>query len=102
MQIDYLRVSLALLASVALGVAVIYFMSRYGIGRGRKAGLSERIELLEVKNLGNRTSLVALRFAGKEALLVIGPSFASVAVVQPSPGVPSAAAPVPAPAGDTP
>lgn len=92
MQLDYVRVILSLLASLALGVAVIYFMSRYGIGQGRKAGTSKRIEVLEQHSLGNRTSLVALTFAGNEVLMVVGPGFANVAVVQPISSSPSAAA----------
>jgi flagellar biogenesis protein FliO len=90
MELDYFRIVLSLLASVALGVAIIYFMSRYGIGRGRKAGSAKRIEVLELQALGNRTSLVAVSFAGNEVLMVVGPGFASVAVVRPIPPLPAA------------
>lgn len=83
MELDYFRIILSLLASVALGVAIIYFMSRYGAGRGRKLGSVKRVAVQEVHPLGNRTSLVALTFCGNDVLMVVGPGFASVAVVRP-------------------
>ena len=81
MELDYLRIALSLLASVALGVGIIYLMSRYGIGRGRKPNSAKRIEILEAHALGNRSSLLAVRYAGDEVLLVVGPGFATVAMV---------------------
>lgn len=90
MEIDYIRVILSLLVSVALGVGVVYLMSRKGIGLGRKPRAGRRIEILEVQALGNRTSLVALQYAGSEVLLVVGPSFATVAATRPVPGAPEA------------
>lgn len=82
MELDYVRVILSLLVSVALGVAVVYFMSRQGIGLGRKGKSAQRIEVLEVRPLGNRTSLVAVQYSGSEVLLVVGPGFATVAATR--------------------
>ncbi len=88
MEIDYARVILSLLVSVALGVAVVYFMSRQGMGLGRKGKATQRIDVLEVRPLGNRTSLVAVQFAGSEVLLVLGPGFATVAATRRLPDAP--------------
>ncbi len=78
MQLDYARIVLSLLISVAIGVAIIYAMSRYGHGRGHIADKTQRIQVLEARPLGNRTSLVAVNFRNQEFLLVVGPGFATV------------------------
>lgn len=85
MQIDYIRVALSLALSVAVGVGVLYALSRYGVGRGQKPRPEKRIQVIDVHPLGNRTSLVAVAFGGAEALLVVGPTFACVAVQTASP-----------------
>lgn len=82
MQLDYIRIVLSLLVSVAIGVAIIYVMSRYGFGRGQKSSPSQRIQVLEVRPLGNRTSLVAVSYRDEEVLLVVGPGFATTVLQQ--------------------
>lgn len=77
MALDYARVVLALLASLAVGLGVIWLLARRGIGLGRpNATPGSRIEVLEVRALGGRNALVALRWQGREALVVMGPGHA--------------------------
>lgn len=93
MQIDYLRVILSLALSVAVGIGVLYAMSRYGLARAQKPRSARRIEVMDVCPLGNRTSLVAVAFGGAEVLLVVGPTFACLAVQTSSPTPPTTCAP---------
>lgn len=82
MPVDYVRIVLALAVSLGVGVAVIWLLSRRGVGRlGGPRESSARIEVLEVRPLGGRTSLVALRYRGREALVVLGPGHASTVLV---------------------
>lgn len=77
MAVDYLRIVLALAASLAVGVGVIWLLSKRGVGVGRLAqGRSAGIEVLEVRQLGGRNALVALRWRDQEALVVLGPGHA--------------------------
>lgn len=84
MQLDYVRIALSLAVSIGIGVVVIYFMSRVGFSRNKPGPRGQHAQIVEVQRLGNKTSLVTVRFADTDILMVIGPTFASVAASRPT------------------
>lgn len=86
MGIDYVRIVLALLATLALGLGAIALIAwRGGRFGGRLPVASPApIELLAMRPLGGRQALVAVRWRGREALLVVGPGHAHTVMLEPA------------------